>query len=141
MAPWEAMFANCYSAIFQIITPTDLSTPSKPAYDAAKYNLPFHSFPFITPKEMEHWLTKMELADQYTFTAPVIKPLRPVVTVHSSAAVAHVLNDASTFGTMYSDALKALTKENDFFVAFNDPLRHRHTQTMVGSSYTVASPY
>ncbi|KIM21658.1 hypothetical protein M408DRAFT_29362 [Serendipita vermifera MAFF 305830] len=68
-------------------------------------------FPFITPNEMKIWLTKMELADQYSFTPLHRDPVRPMVPIDAAKEVKQVLTDAATLKTTYDNALSSREAE------------------------------
>ncbi|KIM27391.1 hypothetical protein M408DRAFT_24606 [Serendipita vermifera MAFF 305830] len=108
----EETFAIFSSVPSPNTTPTDPSmpsewkqTPRRPTTDSAR-QLPFH-----TPNEMKIWLTKMELADQYTFTPLPSDPVRPMVPIDAAKEVKQVLTDAATFKTTYDNALSSREAE------------------------------
>ncbi|PVF94289.1 heme peroxidase [Serendipita vermifera] len=88
-------------------------------------------FPFVTPKEMERWLIKMDLKQNYKFAKLPSDPIRPVVSVNTAQGVGFVLNDLRTFSTVYSDGMKYLTKGYGFFLAFDDEPRHQNLRSMM----------
>ncbi|CAG8505142.1 15835_t:CDS:10 [Acaulospora colombiana] len=84
-----------------------------------------------TPREMERWLTKMDLKQNYKFAKLPSDPIRPVQAIDTAKGVAFVLNDLKTFSTVYSDGMKALTKGYGFFLAFDDEPRHGNLRSMM----------
>jgi hypothetical protein len=91
----------------------------------------YHSFPFVTPKEMGYWLTKMNLKHKYSFDPLPSAPIRPVVSINSAKGVIRVLNDMKTFKTIYSEGMRSLTNGYGFFLCFDEDPQHRLSRTMV----------
>nr|GAT46932.1 heme peroxidase [Mycena chlorophos] len=84
------------------------------------YNSVYTCFPFFTPQKMRTSLTKLKLADQYTFTRPIAVPITTVL--NNFAAIDFVFKDPKTFPTPYD--LSKLGNGYGFMLAFDTPAKH-----------------
>ncbi|KAG8813511.1 hypothetical protein FRC19_002379, partial [Serendipita sp. 401] len=91
-------------------------------------------FPFVVPPEMEHWLTKMNLHQRYTFNRPPKGPVTPVIPIVSAAGVQSVLQNPTVFKTMHLGSAQHLV-DGSFFCFDNEP-RHINARNMVGNALT-----
>ncbi|KAG8813137.1 hypothetical protein FRC17_001659, partial [Serendipita sp. 399] len=89
-------------------------------------------FPFVTPPEMEHWLTNIGLRDRYTFKRPSNAPIRPVVPVVTAAGVESVLNNPTLYKTVSMGTSSHWT--NASFLFFDSEPRHVNARKLVGNA-------
>jgi cytochrome P450 len=86
-------------------------------------------FPFVVPPTMEHYLIKQGVAHKYNFKRP--KHIHEPVAVNTFQGVKQVLGDMRIFRTTYSQSMNDLTKGHGFFLAFDEPSKHRAERVMM----------
>lgn len=75
-------------------------------------------FPFFTPDVTKGNLTKLGIADKYTFNRPVPQPIPKVV--DTIAGIRYVFKDFNKFKVTYGTDMKLLTNQYGFFLTFDD---------------------
>ncbi|KAF7300907.1 Heme peroxidase [Mycena kentingensis (nom. inval.)] len=84
------------------------------------YNSVYGCFPFYTPTKMLESLTRMGIADQYTFDRPT--PARVPVVLHDFTAINYVFSDPARFKNVYD--MKDIGNGYGFLLGFDEPKKH-----------------
>ncbi|KAI0732597.1 heme peroxidase [Fomitopsis betulina] len=79
-------------------------------------------FPFFTPATTRQNLTKLGIADKYTYERPVAQPVPKVL--NTLTGIRHVFSDPSKFVQIYTEDMKALTRGYGFMLVFDEPKKH-----------------
>ncbi|EIM82504.1 heme peroxidase [Stereum hirsutum FP-91666 SS1] len=90
------------------------------------FNSVYSCFPFFTPQKMKQTLTRMEIAQNYTFDRPQPAPVTKVL--NTFAAIKKVFGDPKSFPNMYD--MKGLGPGYGFMLAFDDNPKHDSDRTM-----------
>jgi hypothetical protein len=92
----------------------------------ALQNSTYGVFPFFTPSKMKESLTRLGLAERYTFDRPVPTP-RPVI-LHDFTAINVAFNDPVRFKSAYD--MKKLGNGYGFIIAMDDRAQHDADKAM-----------
>lgn len=137
MARWVARCASCSSVLYHSITQKVQSTLSA-SFHSLFYippmTLSLHSFPFITPNEMEKHLRKMGILKRYKTLPPPTRPIPHGQSVNTLKGVKRVLQDMRTFKTVYGESMEYLTNGYGFFLAFDEPSKHAADRKLVAGA-------
>ncbi|CAL1708758.1 unnamed protein product [Somion occarium] len=79
-------------------------------------------FPFFTPEVTRQNLTKLGVADQYSYDRPKAQPIPKVV--DTLAGIRYVFADYQKFKTTYGDDMRMLTNGYGFFLVFDEQPKH-----------------
>ncbi|KAI3616961.1 heme peroxidase [Moniliophthora roreri] len=84
------------------------------------YNSVYTCFPYFTPKKMHESLTRLQLADKYTFERP--KPAPVVKVLNTMQAIKYVFSKPTEYPVVYD--MKGLGGGYGFMLTFDEATKH-----------------
>lgn len=83
---------------------------------------------------MEKYLLAKRILPRYKMPPPPTDPVPRMQSVNTLGGVQRVLADSTTFKAEYGPAMRDLTNDYGFFLAFDDPVRHDPARAVVAGA-------